>query len=368
MKILHVTKKYPNSIGGDASAVYNLEKQQNKNRHKVFILTTNCDEIKNNKNLIKFGIMDNSENLDTITLKRTISLIFLFFRSFKIIKQVRPDIVHSHSIDLGFILSFACSKYKIPIINTCHGISFNDSQFSIFKRCLELFFLKNGKFNKIITVDPNSLKSFKNNGLNDVIYVPNGADLNTIKENTNSIRGRKIRVIFVGRLEEQKGIKYLIESVKVLKDIEFELIIIGSGSQETKLRGFVKKYGLDEKIIFLGNKKNKEVLYELLCSDIFVLPSIWEGFPLTILEAWTANLPVITTNVGGISKICKNNKNALIIPPRNPRKIASALLALISNKVLRKKLGKNGNSLVKDKYSWQQIALQIDNIYKSIIN
>lgn len=367
MKILHVTKKYPNAMGGDAFVVYNLEKQQKKNGHKVFILTSNCDEIQNNSNLIKFGLKDKSRNLDRITVNRIISLIFLFLQSFKILKQIKPDIVHSHSIDMGFILSFACKKYNIPIINTCHGVSFNDSQFSIFKRIIELFFLKTGRFNKIITVDQNSLEYFKENNINNVIYISNGIDLDEFKKNKRSNNDKKLRIIFVGRLEEQKGLKYLIESVKTLQNKEFELIIIGSGTQENKLRSLVKEYGLGEKIIFLGNKKNKETIRQLFNSDIFILPSIWEGFPITILEAWGASLPVIVTSVGGVSKICKNNKNALIISSRSPKEITNCLVTLINDSGLRKTLGENGRKLVEGKYNWKTIAEQMVNIYKRVI-
>jgi glycosyltransferase involved in cell wall biosynthesis len=366
MKILHLTKKYPDAIGGDSSVVYNLEKQLNKNGHKITILTSNCDEIKNKKNLIKFGIKDKSENLDKITLKRVLSLMYLFLKSFEILKQEKPDIVHSHSIDLGFVVSFACNVYKIPIINTCHGVSFNDSQFSIFKRKLELFFLKNGRFNKIITVDQNSLRNFKEKGINNAIYVPNGIDLNEFKEKKMLKKDRKLSLIFIGRLEKQKGVNYLIESIKILKNVDLKLTIIGKGSEENKLKNIVKSYGLDNKIVFFGNKTNKEVEKELFNSDIFILPSIWEGFPLTILEAWGAKLPVIVTNVGGISAVCKNNENALVIPSKDSNKIAIAITALINNKDLRKKLRVNGNYLVNSVYSWEIITKRFEYIYKEI--
>lgn len=101
---------------------------------------------------------------------------------------------------------------------------------------------------------------------------------------------------------------------------------------------------------------------------MFILPSLHEGFPLTLLEAWAAKLPVIITNVGGISKICQNKENALIVPPKNPEAIVEAFKILIENKTLREKIGKNGRKEVECKYSWESIAKQIDNIYQGVIS
>ena len=121
MRILHITKKYPNALRGDTIVSFNLEKQQKKLEHEAFILTTNCDEIIDKPNVIKFGLKDLAQNWDIVTFKRLFSSLILFFLSFSLIKKIRPDVVHSHPIDLGSILSFVCKLYKIPIINQCRG-------------------------------------------------------------------------------------------------------------------------------------------------------------------------------------------------------------------------------------------------------
>ena len=100
-----------------------------------------------------------------------------------------------------------------------------------------------------------------------------------------------------------------------------------------------------------------------LNSDKFILPSIWEGFPLTLLEAWESKLPVIITNVGGISQICKNNENAIIIPSKNPEAIAGAIEKLIKNSKFAKQIGENGRKEVEKKYTWDKINKQIEEIY-----
>ena len=153
------------------------------------------------------------------------------------IKKIKPDIVHSHSADLGFILSFACRLYKIPIINQCRGVSFPYEQNTSPKRIIEKFCLKYSKFNKIITVDKNSLSSFEKANIRNVIYIPNGVDIERFVEkkirNTN-----KIKFLFVGRLEKQKGLPYLIKAVNILKTKESQYFSVSFPNFTCAVEGF----------------------------------------------------------------------------------------------------------------------------------
>ncbi|MCX6750240.1 MAG: glycosyltransferase, partial [Candidatus Pacearchaeota archaeon] len=161
MRILHVTKKYPNALGGDAIVVQNLEKQQIKNGHKVFVLTTNCDEIINKENLTKFGLKDTPSDLDKITFRRILSLIQLYFKSFKILREIKPDVVHSHSVDMGYIMSFACRRYSIPIINHFHAGFFLDKKDNFVRFILMRVILSLSNFDKIITINENDFNKNK---------------------------------------------------------------------------------------------------------------------------------------------------------------------------------------------------------------
>src|SRR5687768_4261766 len=102
MKILHITKKYPHALGGDATVVSNLEKQQWAHGDKVAILTSNCKEIIRKRNVHLFGLRDTPAALDAITPRRLVSLAHLFFKSFSVIRKERPDVIHTHSIDMAF--------------------------------------------------------------------------------------------------------------------------------------------------------------------------------------------------------------------------------------------------------------------------
>lgn len=315
MKILHATKKYPNAYGGDAFVVSNIEKIQSK-ENEVFILTSNCNEIKNKKNIFKFGLNDTSKNLDKITIKRMISLMILFISSFSLIKKIKPDVVHYHSPDIGFILSFASRIYRIPMILTCHGVSFPYKRFNKIKKYLELFCLKYSGFEQIITVDYSTINAFKNNGIDNVIYIPNGVDIKRFGKVKRTIKEDKvIQFLFVGRLEEQKGVKYLIEATALLrkKIKKFRVSIVGDGSLRRELETLVEEKSISDIVTFHGKLSETKLLQLYKNSDVFVLPSLWEGFPLTILEAWSSKLGLITTNTGSIPFICSNMEDSIIM-------------------------------------------------------
>ncbi len=369
MKILHATKKYPDAIGGDAFVVSNLEKEQQRQGHEVFILTSRCRETIRKENVLQFGITDSPAGLDKISLKRILSLIILSITGFFLLNRLKPDIIHSHSPDIGFLLSYQAFLFNIPVINTCHGVTFSDDQPSTIKGHMELLLLKAGHFKDIVTVDRNSIPVLSRRLAKNIVYIPNGVDIKFFKnESTGDLSGPDVKFLFVGRLETQKGLKYLIQaSEKLLKEISyFKLFIIGEGSLSHELVRMVNEAGLNEHISFTGRVDADRLRQYYHSCDVFILPSIWEGLPLTLLEAWTAGLPVIVTDVGDISHICKNRENALIVNPKDPDALCNAMLLLVKDKKMQSDIAKNGEKTVKSGYSWGEVTEEYIKIYNHI--
>lgn len=365
MEILHITKKYPDVIGGDAIVVYSLKIRQLNMGNEVFILTSNCREVKKEKNIFKYGLKDRPSNLDRVTIRRLVSLVILSIDAFKFLKRIKPDIIHSHSADMGFFVSFAAKIYNIPILNTCHGISFADRRINFIKRVAEKFFLKNACFKKIVAVDLNGLQTLTKACLKNSVYIPNGVYLNKFTE-ISKRKNKKFKFLFVGRLEEQKGIIYLLLAASLLKGRNFEVNIVGDGSQTGYLNNAAKELGLSHSVNFLGELGEQKLQDEYIYSDAFVLPSIWEGVPLSILEAMAAGLPVIATDVGGITTICTNRVTGLIVKPKDPNALAQAMLEIMENKKLREKLAQGGRDLA-SRFTWENTATEYGKIYAEIV-
>jgi len=364
MKILHLTKKYYPMIGGDAYTVNSLKKQQIRIGHIVYILTSNCDEIARDEKVFKFGLKDSSANLDKITLQRLISLVFLFFWGFSKLRELKPDIIHSHSADMGFFISFAARLYRIPIVNTCHGISFDDKEYFFLKRLAEKFFLRYSGFKNIIVVDKNGLEILEKTGIKKGIYVPNGVDIHKFERKQGKKSDGKTRFLFVGRLEKQKGLEYLIQAAKFLKGKnDFEIIIVGDGEEAENLKKNATEFEVGDIVRFTGKLSENALIEQYTGCDIFVLPSLWEGLPLTLLEAAAAGLPIIATDVGGISSVFTHGENALLVRVRNSRELARKMQELMSDKELQKALSTSARKLA-EKYSWENSAKKLENTYE----
>jgi glycosyltransferase involved in cell wall biosynthesis len=367
VKILHVCKKYPDALGGDAVVVSNLVNQQQKSGHNVSVLTSNCDEIENSDNVYKFGLKDTSSNLDKITIKRLASLVVLFFKAYRLIKHTKPTIIHTHSVDLAFIISFAAHHYNIPIVHTFHIITFYDKKQPLIRRKTELTLARLAK--PSLVTAPNNFDSnmLKEAGLGAIVF-PNGIDLNFWQLSTKKHNRIEHTFISVGRLEEQKGNEFLIKACYLLSKksaTKFKVIIVGDGSLEHSLKNLVDSLGLKEYVVFAGRKSQLDIRDMYRNADTIIIPSLYETTPLTLLEGWSMGLPVISSPVG-ILKDMSYDKSVLSVRIGDENSLTSAMDRIMNDKRLASKLIKNGEQEV-SKLSWDSIgALSLD-LYKRVL-
>jgi glycosyltransferase involved in cell wall biosynthesis len=283
MKILHITKKYPNALGGDAIVVSNLERQQHANGDETVILTSNCTEIEDKPSVYKFGFKDTPAALDTITPRRLLSLGALVFKSFRVIRKERPDIIHTHSIDMAFAASFAARWHKIPMVHTFHILTFPDPHHGNIRRKSELFFLRGARPEIVTTPNQTDVNHLLQAGQRNARWLPNGIDLAFWRQQKNA--HDVFTFITVARLEDQKGIEYLIRAVASLRKKTkkpFRLMVVGEGSQKDQLQLLAKELRVDKIVEFVGRKSPEEVRTLYAASDAVVVPSLWESGPLTV--------------------------------------------------------------------------------------
>ena len=191
MKILHVTKKYPNALGGDTVVVSNLQKHQEAAGHQVAILTSNCDEIKDGPRVHKFGLRDTPSALDQITRRRLVSLIGLFFKAFIVLLKERPDVIHTHSIDMAFFVSFAARFFRRPLIHTFHIVTFYDENQSAMRRRTELWLARVADPRVIPAPNTHDVAMLQRAGLEQARLLPNGVDLDFWRPNKKIIKSKE---------------------------------------------------------------------------------------------------------------------------------------------------------------------------------
>lgn len=268
-------------------------------------------------------------------------MIAEFFALKKLVKKIQPDIIHAHwIIPQGFVAALVNKFTKTPYVVTTHGGDIFGLKGNICT-LMKKFTLKNAKD---ITVVSNAIKKEIHNkidsslevkvismGVDNKVFNPNKRDLSLRKK--YDIKGTFL--LFVGRLAEKKGVRYLIEAMpKIIKnDSKTKLMIIGSGVLEAELKQLSRNLGVDKNIIFTGAIQNSKLPKYYATADVFIGPSIitkegdTEGFGLTFVEAGMSGCWLIGTDVGGISDIIKNGENGVIIKEKSSKDIYKAVIS-----------------------------------------
>ncbi|MGB9675010.1 MAG: glycosyltransferase, partial [Candidatus Nanoarchaeia archaeon] len=295
-----------------------------------------------------------------------------FIKCFK--KLVKKyDLIHIHSPNpVAEILSIFSSK---PIIVHWHSDIVKQKILYMFYKPFQQVFLK--KARKIICTSPQYLESSKQitNYKEKAIIIPSGLNPKRLTYNVSNteflklkekIKDKKI-VLSVGRLVYYKGFKYLIKSAKFLPD-DVVVVIGGSGPLYNELKKLVEKLDLKDKIFLTGKIKDTGIFIKNC--DVFCLPSIEraEAFGLVLVEALYYGKPLVTTEVygSGMSYINKNGETGFVVPSKNPKALAEAIIKILSNKKLYQKFSKNALKRFKE-FKISSIGNKIINLYKEIL-
>jgi glycosyltransferase involved in cell wall biosynthesis len=224
-------------------------------------------------------------------------------------------------------------------------------------------------YDKQIAIKEKICPTFKlttiHNGIKNIEFLPKKEAIEKLNKYSKSDISSPIIAGTIANLYKTKDLKNLIEAIHILLTLDFKLstIIIGSGPEQNELIGLIKKYKLNKKVYLLGSIKNASRY--LKAFDIYVCSSVKEGFPYSILEAMQAEVPIITTNVGGIPEMIKNNQSGLLINAKDPEIMAEKIKLLINNKNLRNKLSKNAKEEVMKNFNLNNFLNKTKNIYKN---
>lgn len=349
-------------VGGGQINAWETSTRIAKSGVKVDIITRNNgqDNLKEPKNLQVYKLGSKSNPNDSF------SKVTFLARSFFFAFGKNYDLIHAHAFLPGIVAKLLMLTKNIPAVLTVHGTSINTQLNNFFSRALEKFILTQIRYNSQISVSQDFLK-FKN--INKRInYIPNGVDIKLFDKRAGS-KSKTPILIFVGRLHPQKNLPKLIEAVKIVKEKmpDIKLLIVGRGEQKQLIEKLVKKLHLRRNIKLVGQKTRLDLVRLYKASNLFILPSIYEGQPLTLLEAWAAKIPVVVSKTGDCQYLVKNGENGYLInDPKNSSEIADVIKKALSNKNLEK-LGTAGYNLVKKNFSWDKSTELTMEVYKSVI-
>jgi D-inositol-3-phosphate glycosyltransferase len=187
-------------------------------------------------------------------------------------------------------------------------------------------------------------------------------------------------VLQLGRMVPRKGVDNVIRSIAVLRDaygIKARLIVVGGNTEQIdtgntpevgRLRALAVELGLEEQVIFTGQKPRSELRYYYSSADVFVTTPWYEPFGITPVEAMACGLPVIGAAVGGIKNTVVDGKTGYLVPPNDPKALAQRLALFHDQPRQARRLGKAGMQRAYQYYTWRSVAVQVAAIYEAVIN
>lgn len=299
----------------------------------------------------------------------------------RLIKSLRPMIIHTHGGTAGFYGRLGAMFLKeCKTVHTYHGIHYLNHEMTFKKRFFrfidKLFLLLT---DRIICVAKSDFDSGVKAGVvipgkTEVIY--NGIEIEAYKGGQKKedsiqaiISGEKegeIIIGSIGRLHVQKGYSFLVEAAYELikKHPYLRFHIVGDGELRSDLNSEIRKYGLEDKFVLLGSRE--DVIDEVAKMDIFVLPSLWEGLPIVLLEAMAARKPIVATNVNGNKEILSDGETALLVNPENPEEIVKKTDEMLIDSVLRERLVENAFARVNEVFSLHNWMGETERLYEAL--
>ena len=281
----------------------------------------------------------------------------------KEIKKFAPDAVHVHLNAIKYA-GFAVKKTKVKkCVYTVHNIAEKDA--SGFSRKLNAIFFKKKWVQPVALSETvkESISRLYGIELESIPSVYNGIDLEKCRAKENYKLGDPIKLIHIGRFFEQKNHKGMLEIFAKLKQSypNICLQLVGDGELKSEMEAYAEELGIKDSVEFMGAKAN---VHEFLSeADIFILPSIYEGMPITLIEAMGSGMPIVATAVGGVPDMLSHNESAMLVKC-DTDSIYDACVELLESEEKRAALGKAalGRS---ERFSSKYMAEKYCEIYNS---
>lgn len=317
-------------------------------------------------------------------------------RVLKIIKDFKPDIIHTHASKAGAIGRSAGIAYgKAKLIHTFHGHVFHSYfgplKTNVYKNIERALALKT---DKIVAISPRQkIELFKKHKIcpaNKIAVIPLGFDLEKFNLNREekrksfrekfNLKDDEIAIGIIGRLAPIKNHQLFLDSIantigRTKKKIR--AFIVGDGSESEKLKAYTKSLGLkytngkapeEEGIAVHFTSWIKEIDWVNAGLDIVALSSFNEGTPVSLIEAQASSKPILTTRVGGVIDIVKANQTALVVQNNNQAAFSKKLLKLVEDEELRVEMGGKGWAHVNEKFHYSRLVNDMKKLYHEVLN
>ena len=292
----------------------------------------------------------------------------------KVCDDFKPDVIHTHLLWPAFLANILFFGSNIALVTTFHNVILGGSKLKLWATRLSVRIAKPiciacseavRQANTSSGMIPEKLCVTIHNGVDTDKFNPRR--VKSPKNNPFDEQPQSLHVLQVGNLEPRKGYEYTIKALAKLNKENIPALVCcaGEGSERNNLEKLAEKMGVSENIRFLGIRKDVKQL--LKAADVFIMPSLYEGLSIAMLEAMSMELPIIASNVGGAAEVIEDGKSGFLIPPADADALAEKLIILANNEQLRHNIGKQARKRIVKNYSLRKQALALEGLYRKIV-
>lgn len=287
----------------------------------------------------------------------------------QIFRRRGVEVVHSHEFTMAVYGAAAAGQARIPHVITLHG---NQDMTAVLRRRMALrWAFRTSKAVTAVSRDTHRhLVGTLGVRPDTILTIPNGiperrghgAPIRSEFE----VRDEELLLLAVGSLQERKGHAVLLKALAILgadaRSVPWKLVIAGTGPEHDRLSALVQSLGLADRVRLAGYRSDVPDLQA--AADVFVMPSLWEGLPLAILEAMFAGTPVLATRTSGIPEAIAHDVEGLLVPPGDVEAHARALSDLLLDPRLRERLGRQGRVRALRDFTIERMASDYERLYR----
>jgi glycosyltransferase involved in cell wall biosynthesis len=300
------------------------------------------------------------------------------FKLIRLLRGAKVDLLCTHGYKPTVLGWLAAQRLRLPVIAFSRGYTTETIRVAFYE-CLERQILT--RVSGIVFVSEGQKRRLESFGIRAkrswVVYNAVSA-IADIGAGTAEIRRTVFRklnipeymlmVVSAGRLSPEKGHRYLIEAIEKMGERanDAAFVFCGDGRCRKALEDQCRRLKIDKRCWFAGFRQDMNEIFRAM--DLLVLPSLTEGLPNVVLEAFAHSRPVVATEVGGVPEIVEHEQNGLLVPPGHADSLAGAITKLIASPNLRKKMGQEGHRTVGSKFTFEEQTRRLEAIYTEVLN
>jgi glycosyltransferase involved in cell wall biosynthesis len=286
-----------------------------------------------------------------------------------VLRELRPDLVSTHTAKAGWIGRAACARLSVPALFTAHGWSITDRISRAQGLAFRLAERTAARWARaIICVCEHEKQLALEHGIapeKKLIVIHNG--VRDVRTEFRACPSRQpARIVSIARFAPPKDHAALLRALATLRSLDWELDLIGDGPLQPEIADLASSLGISDRVRMCGYLSDPAA--SLAQAQIFALCSRFEGFPRSVLEAMRAGLPVVASDVGGVREAVEDGGSGLLVPGNSPQEMAGRLAQLIKDPPLRERFGRAGRLTYESRFRLERLVEATGSVYDTIVS